>query len=477
MMRITTTLLSLALASQIAMQPAQAETVLRLSGSNTIGQRLVADLAKTFSTKAGFPVTRIENGADPEAYDVVSTRSEDDNALRIKVEAQGTGTGAIRLLGGAADFWMASRQARQSDLDGVRAQGILGLPKLDELLSEKSEHTIALDALRIIVSPNNPVRTLTVAQLRQIYVGEVRNWAAVGGPNAPIALYGFGRASGNFDSFCGLVMGITNGDKCQKEMAPLAASFKSNEDLSDAVASDPAGIGYVGFGYQRSAKGIAISTNCGTTVQPNAFSVKADEYPLARRLYFYSAGPLTEMAAKFLQFVESDEAQTVIEGAGFIDFRAANAPENYATGRLETAGNALDNGRTKIRPREIQAFEDNITGATRLPITFRFQAGSDALDSRSVTDLSRLAATMKTKPFATSELILIGFTQAQGDYEANRETSRERAKLVADRLSTGFSVKAAATVGVGPTAPVACNLDPEARWLNQRVEAWVRPGK
>ena len=136
MMRITTTLLSLALASQIAMPPAQAETVLRLSGSNTIGQRLVADLAKTFSTKAGFPVTRIENGADSEAYDVVSTRSEDDNALRIKVEAQGTGTGAIRLLGGAADFWMASRQARQSDLDGVRAQGILGLPKLDELLSD-----------------------------------------------------------------------------------------------------------------------------------------------------------------------------------------------------------------------------------------------------------------------------------------------------------------------------------------------------
>ncbi len=43
-------------------------------------------------------------------------------------------------------------------------------------------------AFAVVVHPNNPVSTLTLAQVRAIVAGEIGNWAQVGGPSAPIAV-------------------------------------------------------------------------------------------------------------------------------------------------------------------------------------------------------------------------------------------------------------------------------------------------
>jgi phosphate transport system substrate-binding protein len=89
--------------------------------------------------------------------------------------------------------------------------------------------------------------------------------------------------------------------------------------------------------------------------------------------------------------------------------------------------------------------------------------------------MGRLAALMKTPDYADSQLVLIGFSAARGDYTSNRNLSRERAQAVRDRLVNAMGVKSAIAVGVGPAAPVACNTDgsPTAS-MNQRVEAWIR---
>ena len=453
---------------------AQTPVSLGLAGSNTIGQKLAADLVEGFATAQGFPSTQLISDAKPEEYDIQATRAEDGTQLRAHVEAHGTGTGAEKLLKGKADFWMASRQANQKDLDEAAKAGAAPVPPLAEMLAPGAENVIALDAVLVIVSPRNPVRSLSLAQLRDVYAGKVNNWSQVGGPDLPISVFARDTNSGTFDTFCALVKVAD----CKKTIPAIAKKmFESSEDLSDTVAAGLGNIGFVGFAYARNARVVPVVSDCNILSYPNGFAVKAEEYPLSRRLFFYSYGPQSKTAKQFLEFVKSDAAQPVIKDAGFIDFRPELAPDDYAGNRLDAAGNALDGGKTRIRPSDKHKFEDAVQNANRLPITFRYRAGSDELDSRSEEDLRRLAALMRTPAFATQEVVLIGFTQAQGDYEANRQLSLSRAAAVRERLKTtaGFT-RVAAVFGVGPAAPVACNSDANARFLNQRVEVWVRPG-
>lgn len=43
-------------------------------------------------------------------------------------------------------------------------------------------------AFAVVVHPNNPVTTLSLAQVRAIIAGEIGSWAQVGGPSAPITV-------------------------------------------------------------------------------------------------------------------------------------------------------------------------------------------------------------------------------------------------------------------------------------------------
>lgn len=79
---------------------------------------------------------------------------------------------------------------------------------------------------------------------------------------------------------------------------------------------------------------------------------------------------------------------------------------------------------------------------------------------------------MQQPPHTQSALTLIDYSGFAGDYSENRTLSRERADAVCDRLRAG-GIQNVSSVGVGPVAAVACNLDPNTAPQNQRVEVWV----
>ena len=479
MIKIRTVLLSLAVAGLLA-APGRAETVstLRLAGSNLMGEKLAADLAVDYAKRMKLPGSRTDTSPDPDEYEIVSLGSEGDRSLRTHIEAHGTNTGFRKLLASEADIWMAARQARLGDIDEAHKRGQNNAPSLDQLLSKSWEHVIALDAMVAAVHPRNPVKSLTLAQLRDIFSGKAKTWSAVGGPELPIIPFSSSMNSSTFDVFCTQIMNIGDIAECQKVVQPfIKKSFVSAEELADEISNSPGAVGFVGFSGVRNARIVGIGTECGTTILPTSFTIKSEEYPLTRRLYFYAPPSSKEEVVQFLEYARSDAAQSVIESAGFVNFRISSPPDSYTGARLDSAGDALDGGRTRVRPNDVHAFEDAVQGASRLPITFRFQPGSDELDNRAQDDLQRLAGLMNTSAYGKMEVVLVGFTQAQGDYNANREVSRGRALAMRDSLAAAFSLNPAVAVGVGPAAPVACNLDPNARFLNQRVEAWVRPAK
>ena len=159
MINIRTILLSVALAGQL-LQPAKAETamVLRLAGSNLIGEKLAGDLATDFAKSLKLPGSRTVTSPDPDEYEIISLGSEGDKSLRTHVGAHGTGTGLRKVVANEADIWMASRQAKPSDIDDARKRGGTNVPTLDQLVSKGWEHVIALDAMVAAVHPRNTVK-------------------------------------------------------------------------------------------------------------------------------------------------------------------------------------------------------------------------------------------------------------------------------------------------------------------------------
>lgn len=240
------------------------------------------------------------------------------------------------------------------------------------------------------------------------------------------------------------------------------------------MAANPAGISFVDFAARRSTRPIPISTECGGSIEPSLFRIKTDEYPLTRKHYAYvmPGRTLTPAVRDFLQLMLGPIGQAAAAAAGLGDLTPSVADANYGADRVETARETMDGGRTRVRATDVRAFETATAGADRLTVTFRFQAGTNNLDSRAEADLERLSALMQQPPYSQSAITLIGYSGVAGDYSENRILSRERADAIRDRLRAS-GIQNVSSVGVGPTAAVACNLDPNTAPQNQRVEVWV----
>ena len=459
-------------------QPKQSqELVVRLAGSGTIGSKAALELATAWAKQMKLPGVRVDGGLDPDEYEVIAEGAESTQKLRVQVRAKGSGSGFEPLLRNQADLWMSSRPVRESDIDAMRRRNVPGVPSLAQMQTPGVENVIGLAALAIIVSPRNPVQSLSVQQLRDIFSGRVTSWAQVGGPsNTPIGLYSSEASFGSADAFCASIMGNSDTQRCVDAFPRLAAPrFAVLEDLSDAVAGNPAGIGFTDLSLRRSARAVPLGTECGTGIEPSSFKIKTDEYPMGRRLFLYTAPnrALTPAARDFLQFTLSPAGQVAIAASGLADLAPGKADANYGGERLDTARETMDAGRTRVRAPDVKAFENAIAGADRLSITFRFQAGTNNLDSRAEADVGRLVTLMQTPAYKDASVTLVGFSASAGDYGENRTLSRERADAVKDRLMQG-GVQNVTSVGIGPAAAVACNLDPNTAPLNQRVEVWVR---
>ena len=83
--------------------------------------------------------------------------------VTIDIQQTGSGAGITATADGTCEIGMSSRALKDEEL----AQGI-------------TEQQIALDGIAVIVNKDNGVEDLSSEQIRQIFVGEVTNWAELG---------------------------------------------------------------------------------------------------------------------------------------------------------------------------------------------------------------------------------------------------------------------------------------------------------
>jgi phosphate transport system substrate-binding protein len=437
-----------------------------IHGSNTIGAELMPRLIEAYAQSRGERV-RISNGDSPDVSEIRVAGNDGRTRATIDLQARGSGTATPGLLSGKAVIGMASRPLNEAELAQLAEQGF------GDMRAPGHEHVLGLDGIVVIVSPANPVTRLSLQQLQGIFSGAIADWSQVGGTPGKINVYARDAKSGTFDTFKTLVL-----DPRKRQLAASAQRFEASNELSDLVANDANGIGFIGFAYLRNAKAVSLVNECGMSFMPSTFSVKTEEYPLSRRLFLYSAKlPEQSFAAGLLDFSLSVAANPVVRDSGFIDqelgWRAERQTERKAdaqSARKLKAG-AGEPFVTLVR---------DIEQTARLSATMRFRFNSTELDNKALKDVGVLAQFLEflrqTRP--DRKLVLAGFSDSAGTVDKNIVLALERANAVKQALLRKLGepqyAKLIDTRGYGPALPVACNESETGRDKNRRVEVWLK---
>ncbi len=233
--------------------------------------------------------------------------------ISIAVTGGGSGTGIASLINGTVDIANASRTMKDEEIEDARANGI-----------EPVQHIIAVDALAIIMHPDNPVNELTIPQLSDIFTGRITNWRDVGGNDAPIILVSRETNSGTHVYFLEEV--VRKGEKENSDIfAPQTLLMPSSVGITSEVRRNPNAIGYDGLGYvdPEHEKVLAVAVDAGQPfILPSVATAADNSYPLSRGLFMYTAGEATGVLADYLDWIMGPEGQQIVIDLGFVPLPA-----------------------------------------------------------------------------------------------------------------------------------------------------------
>jgi phosphate transport system substrate-binding protein len=422
---------------------AVAQTLLRFHGSNTVGGKLLPALATAFLQQQGYTNIHKENGAKEDESFIIG--EHDGHSEQIEIFAHGSSTAFTDLKDKLCDIGMSSRKIKSEEQQGL-------LPTLGDLSSNASEHVIALDGIAVIINPANPLKTLSVAQIADIFSGTITDWSKLGGQAGAIAIYARDDKSGTYDFFKEAVLKTHS-----KTLANNAQRFEDSNKLSESVSNDPTGIGFIGLNYVGANKVIALSDAGVEARKPSLLTIKTEDYLLSRRLYLYTPEKSTNSnVAKFIEFAVGASAQPVVTSTGLVN--------------LDVTPIAADTNDVRNQSTQWRSLTKN---AVEIATRFRFRKGNNNLDTRANRDIGRIVGVLSQPQFQNKKVMLIGFADSSGSHSSNCTLSQNRADIVKQELAVeGLTFDQ--VIGICDDAPIAPNDTDENREKNRRVEVWVK---
>lgn len=438
---------------------------LRLAGAETIGSVLMPALIEAFSLRTGLTATRQDDGPARVTY---LLRDRDSGVLlgRFHIHATNTDEGFADLLANEADIVLSLREVRGPEAARAQEAG------LGNLRGRGRSRVLALDALVPVVSADNPLAIITTPELARVFAGEIDNWQALGGPDAPITLHLRDARSGLGQAVVDRLLRPIRAD-----LATDVRRHTSNDALVRAVSADPFGLGLASGAALGRTKPLALSGECGFGLQAGRRNVKTEDYPLTAPLFLYlPARRLPKLARDFLGYLRAPEAQLVIRRAGFVDQTPEEIPVDAQGNRF---ANAIAQAGDEIGLDELQRMVSVLSPMRRLTTTFRFEPGSTRLDAQSRSNVEQLARALEAGVYDTRDLLFVGFSDGEGSARINREISLRRAEAVRSAVivaaETANMTRIALEVDAfGEAMPMACDDSAWGRLVNRRVEVWVR---
>jgi phosphate transport system substrate-binding protein len=372
------------------------------------------------------------------------------------------------LLDRVADIGLTDRRFNNADLEAVTAAGV------PDLRDTENEIVPGVDGIVMVVNKDNPVRNLTSDEISRIWSGEITNWLTLGGGDVPINVHTYAVGSGDREVMMnGLVW--PNG---RDELAEVTR-HGPYQDLVDAVMADRGGIGFVGRWLARTndVKLLDIREVCGLLSDPSDFRMKIEGYALSRRIYAYTVPgrAMHPEARAFLDWTLTAEAQQYVKESHFVDREIERM-------RLEDMGMMLVHT-AAVEPDfsgpQYSDMMQQLRGADRLSVNFRFNTGSSVLDVESIRSLRELGERMERGGFDGMEVLLVGFADSVGERTRNTSLAQARADAVRQILldavqPTTVQRLRLVPLSYGELLPLSCNDTEEGRERNRRVEVWLR---
>jgi phosphate transport system substrate-binding protein len=228
--------------------------------------------------------------------------------VAVAVSGGGSGTGIAAMINGTVDIANASRKMKDKE----------------KALAEKNgqnpvEHVVGFDALAVFIHKDNPVKSMTLAQLKDIYTRKpkVKKWSDMGitvpGCKDEIVVVSRQNNSGTYAYFKKTVLG----KKGKYRQGTL--DMHGSKDVVDLVEKTPCAIGYSGLAYATDhLKMVCISKDgADECVTPSVATASDRSYPIARPLLMYTNGEPAGEIKNYLDWIKGDVGQCILKDKGY----------------------------------------------------------------------------------------------------------------------------------------------------------------
>ena len=225
----------------------------------------------------------------------------------ITINAGGSGVGVTSVANGLADIGMLSR-----DISGEEKKNF---PHVDFKV-----YAIGKDAVACVVSSeiyNAGIRSLSGETIRKIYLGKIKNWKEIGGPDKDILVIDKESHRGTRHVFMEYIFG----DEKAKALGADIVTGSNNEEQSKIGQSDSA-IGMLSYAWiNKDVAGIGVVVD-GKVIEPTIENIKNGLYPIVRNLLLVTRGEPSGAVKEFIDFILSHRGQRIVEEAGYVPIKA-----------------------------------------------------------------------------------------------------------------------------------------------------------
>lgn len=441
--------------------------IIRFSGDGAVSASLLPALVSAFAARYGY---NTEVSMTPTEYRVILTDSvAGQPEAQIDFVHTSTEEGFADLVSENTDIVVSSREANTFEKELARTAGI------GDLSDPVRARVMGLDAIVPIVSPSNPLSTISLENLEKLLTGTFQNWSEVGGQDAPVSLFLNEAIVESGSPLLELLPALT-----VESLATGATILPTAQAAVEAAEGDPYGFAFGRLSTVGKVKILGLTGECGFRTDVVSADVKTEDYPLTQPLFLYTpARRLPQIARDFLDFVLSPAAQIVVARSPFVD---QSIEELTFRDHGRRFANAIRHAGEEIALDDLQAIVDGLYGARRLSLGFRFKGGTALLDAQSRSNVQLLARLVEAGVYDGKQLVFAGFSDGQGPAAANERLSERRAAAVRNSVLAALGEAADPELfqtvvrGFGEAMPLACDDVAWGRSLNRRVEIWVKDG-
>jgi phosphate transport system substrate-binding protein len=264
--------------------------------------------------------TLIQNKGSDTLVNVAQAWAENyrkvDPDVAVAVTGGGSGTGIAALINGTVDLANASRAMKDKEIQLAKKRG-----------QNPVQHVVGYDALAVYINKNNPMDSISIAKLAEIYGegGKTKKWTDIdievpGCKGQQMVVVSRQNNSGTYVYFRGAVLGK------KRDFKLGTRDMHGSKDVVDLVEKTPCAIGYSGLAYATDhLKMACISQKEGEKcVSPSVPTASDGSYPIARPLFMYTNGEPKGAVKAYLDWILSDAGQCIILEEGYAPVHAVS---------------------------------------------------------------------------------------------------------------------------------------------------------